>query len=148
MKSIRFRKNSTPVFLLLLSLAAPFAAALRVRAQVVDPTVIMHLPDNSMQPNSTASFDLFVQNTGSARSVNGIGVYLQTASGGPSITAVDVLTGTIFGSVSNNGQDGPGTGNNGSPNFFYQETSTGAGTVSIVNGTTKFGSATFNSTGV
>jgi hypothetical protein len=80
--------------------------------------------------------------------VNGIGVYLQTASGGPSITAVDVLTGTIFGSVSNNGQDGPGTGNNGSPNFFYQETSTGAGTVNIVNGTTKFASATFDSIGV
>jgi hypothetical protein len=149
-KLMLFRNNSIRARVFILASIVLFSTPNSPRAQVVDPTIIMDLPDYVMQPNSSATFDLFVQNTGSARgSVNGIGVYLETAASGPTITAVDVLTDTIFGAVSNNGQNGAGTGNNGFPRFFYQETSTsGGGTVSIANGTTKFASATFDSTGV
>jgi hypothetical protein len=131
------------------TLVVALSCAGSLHAQVFDPTLTITMPDQSIAANSSASFDLFVNNTGSARTVNGIGVYLETASGGPSITGVDVLTGTIFGAVANNGQNGVGTGNQGIPTFFYQETSTTSGnTVTVAPGLSKFASATFNTTGV
>src|SRR5947208_1200910 len=63
---------------------------------VIDPTIEVDLPDLTLQPDSSASFELFTQNSGTVRAVNGVAVAIQVAGLGPSITGVDVLANTIF----------------------------------------------------
>ncbi len=114
--------------------------------------VIVDLPDLNLIPNTAGqSFELTVSNDGGGVDVTGIQLNLQVADGGaeaggstdgPSITAVDIFTGTIF-ENNNNGL----TGGIAVPQIFAGGTLTSSGTVQIPNGSSTLASVTFDTTG-
>jgi hypothetical protein len=120
------------------------SAALSLQAQIFDPDLIAALPDLTLQPNTIESFELSIQNNGSARTVNGIAVYLEVLGSGPTISDVDVITGTIFGAVANSG---PSKASANGDRIFYSAT-TATGTVDVEPGSSKFASVAFDTTGI
>jgi hypothetical protein len=112
------------------------------------------LPDLLLQPNTAGqSFDLFVENQGGNFPVTGIRVELLVGDGGteaggtiegPSISEVDVITGTIFATPNNNGAGGAGSV---VPQLFERSTLTPSGTVNVPAGSSKFATVTFDTTG-
>jgi hypothetical protein len=115
MRSICFR--------VLLNSAAIVASTSALFAQVT-----IDLPDISVQAGGSTSFEVFAQSSGSDRTdITGISFQIQTEDGGPSvggsvlapsISSVDVVTGTVF---QNNNSAG-NTGGSIVPQVFIQET--------------------------
>jgi hypothetical protein len=123
-------------------IAIPLSAAVTI----VLPEIIL-LPDQAGQ-----SFAVYVENTGDPLAANGIGLNVQVADGGPAaggtirgpaITAVDLLTGTIF-ATNNNGPSGIGSI---TPQVYVGGTLSSSGTVSLPNGRSKVATITLDTTG-
>lgn len=112
------------------------------------------LPEINLLANTPGqTFDVFIQNGGASFQVTGIGFNLQVADGGPpaggltlgpSITMVDIFTGTIFASPNNNGPSGAGQI---VPQVFERGTLTPSGTVSIPSGLSKIATVTLDTSG-
>jgi hypothetical protein len=118
-------------------------------AQVLPlPGVTIDLPDVQLQPNTSTSFDILVHNSGSPVAVNGVNVYIGIDTGGPVITALDVVSGTIF-DPNNNGLLNDGLNSS----VAFGGTKTSSGTVNITSdsdpvNTKKLASLTLNTAGV
>ena len=111
----------------------------------------------ALQPNQAGqTIDFFVQNQGASDvAVGGLSFNIQVADtgpaaeggfgtiDGPNITAVDIISGTVFAS-NNNGNNNAGS----IPQFANYTTSTSSGTVTLAaHSTTKLASVTFTSAG-
>ena len=116
--------------------------------------LIVDIGNANLAPDAPNQFvDIFVNNNGAAAvSVIGISVEVQVADGGPvvggtivgpSITEVDVITGTPFASNNN----GPGGSGNSGPQVFERGTLTFSGTVQLQPGQSNLARITFDTTG-
>lgn len=121
--------------------------SLNGQALVISPGNIDLQPDAAGQ-----NVDIFVQNSGTPAAVTGVQLNIQVGDGGPaaggtlgpSITAVDVITGTIFES-NNNGLGGTGSV---TTQIFDRATGTSSGTVNIpTSPPSKIATVTFDTTG-
>ena len=132
------------------TLAGLLTGAASLSAQVFQ----IDLPEIDMLPDTPGqTFDVFIQNGGAPVQVTGIGFNVQVADGGPpaggvtagpSITAVDIFTGTIFASPNNNG---PGGAGQIVPQVYERGTLTPSGTVSIPTGFSKIATVTLDTSG-
>lgn len=136
----------------LIRLLATVVAVIGVTAQgqVLMITVGNHdlLPDTPNQPVT-----LFVSNPGGAIDITGLTLYAVIADGGPeldlsladgpSITGVDLISGTAF--AANNTGNNPAPGS--LPQFVVYSTTTDAGTVSLGTGDSLMATLTVDTTG-
>ena len=139
-----FAKNFFPRLEMVMKSAVAVAgilASTQIKAQVLTIDVgAQTLQDNTA--NQTLSF--FVNNSsGSPVAVTGLNFNLQIGDGtvGPTITAVDLLTGTPFAS-NNTGQGSTGS----SPHQAFWATTTSSGSVNLTPGLNKVATVTFDST--
>jgi hypothetical protein len=129
-------------------LCASVLATLQVKAQL-----FLDVGNVSILPNTPGqSVDFFVNNTtGSAVQVGGLNFNVQIGDGGaeaggttvgPTISGVDIVTGTKF-EANNSGASDKGS----APEVAFWTVSTSSGTVGLDPGMNKIGSVTFDSTG-
>jgi hypothetical protein len=122
--------------------------------------IVVDLPNVNVLPDTAGqSFDVFIQNSGAARTdVTGIAFQIQTTDGGPSsggsivgpsISFVDVITGPVFSGNNSGNEFNAGV----TSQIFYQQTDTvdsGGSTtfVSIPTGVSKLATVTISTSGL